>query len=1846
MRKKIQLTTVVSESDDSKRSRWEGSKRRRKSFSFLMSNVLCQGGMLIALLLAQSHTYAADVVLENSGMLGYTSLGGHDLGQSFTATKTGVISSIGVVDDGGAVSGTATLNIYSGAGNGGALLYTKSGIDFNSVDTVTDANNYTFHTITIDSTVNITSGSVYTFILSPAVALDVAYMDANYAGGELYSYDAVGGSEPSFDMAFQVTQGDSVSPPTITSAAYNATNSTLVVTGVGFTANGGGSDVDVSDLTVLGQGSGTRALLTSSDVEIDSSTQFTVTLGGADIAAVEALLNRDGTQSADSVTYNLAAADDFITAVTAGDTSDAVGNGITVSNALDTDGALTSAAGVTEPVGLTWSTDTVGEAVDLFDFTLTDGGGADGKAMTVSQIVINVSGTASDTDRAKITWRLNGNDVSNVTGVYNAGANTITFSGLSISIADGGNEVYTINGYYNDNTGLTNDHTVILSVDGDTDLTVGSSGTQMGVTTAVNNGTGTVMTDNIDPVVTSVSVPANSTYATGANLDFTVNFNENVTVNTGSGTPRLTLTAGATTRYASYISGTGSSALVFRYTVVAGDQDLNGIAIAATLDPNLGTLRDSAGNNINTTLNSVGSLASVLIDGQAPTVAEVTPVTTPDNDSTPNVTFSTTEAGTLAVGGSCGSGGGATVSGNNTITLTQPDNVTPLASGTYSDCTATVTDSAGNTSNVLTLTSFLIDLADPTVDTNVGKSLSEGGTGIVISTTELSGSDDVSSATNTTYTIVSAPTNGILRKSGSALASGGTFTQADLVANAITYDHDGSETVSDTFTFTITDQSGNVNNNGAANFTFTFTVGAINDAPSTTADSDSTNEDSAVMLDVLANDSDADGSLVAASVTVSIAASNGMTAVNPGTGGITYTPNADFEGIDTFSYTVEDNIGLASAATLVTITVNAQNDAPVAVADIVTIPPSTPVTIDVAGNDTDVDTGDNPDPTTIVVVGAASNGSAVFNGVTNKVDYTPNGGFTGADTFTYTIDDGTGATSNVATVTVNVQLPLDTDGDNVSDVQEGIDGTDPNDPQDYLDAVAPVLTVPADIIVDATGLFTSVTQARLLAAPESSTPTELQALVTVTDNIDGAGCCNATVPALTGGKLLLPPGRNEVTWRATDNKGNSTTVTQFVHVRPLVSMNKDQVTVEGALATIRIILNGKAPTYPFQVPYVIDAASTANGSDHDLTNGTVTFNAGETVATISVNIASGDGAEGDEILTVALDDRTTASEDLAAGFGADIYDINSGASVQHNLTIVEDNVAPVVSLQVQQGGGNTIQITNAGGQVTVTATAEDLNVGDSVSLDWSASDNTLVDTDGDLADLTFVFDPSGLNEGRYAAVLTATDSQGAKDTATVNFVLVAALPTLSSGVDTDGDGTDDDIEGTADSDDDGIPDYLDNIAASNVLPESATQTNSFLIESDPGVRVRLGQFALAGASGGASLSEEDIDRQEGLTNDEEYDLTGGIFDFEIHELPVPGQQVRIVVPQNVAIPTNSVYRKFQNGAWTTFVDDDNNDIHSSAGDLGYCPPPGDDSWQTGLTAGHFCVQLTIEDGGPNDADGEVNSAILDPGSLGTLSVAPVAPTTTTPTATGVHSSGGGGGSAGLGLLGMLLLLGAVKNYRARNGLLSIVVVSGGLTLLLPSQESYAVDWQTVSSNSFVEFEVFAAEGSQKRSDFVSDMAGYGVDTNVTAYDVTRVGYQVSLGYTFNPYATLLVGYTDLGDVDLDFETSTTDQDLLRHALGQSHPQTGDGLSIAYRYSHSVMKDLSVFADAGLFIWSSDIDTQNTGGSPKADDGVDPMLALGIDYSILKNSSIGLKYRYHRLDDQNLNGLGLLFRVGF
>jgi VCBS repeat-containing protein len=172
-------------------------------------------------------------------------------------------------------------------------------------------------------------------------------------------------------------------------------------------------------------------------------------------------------------------------------------------------------------------------------------------------------------------------------------------------------------------------------------------------------------------------------------------------------------------------------------------------------------------------------------------------------------------------------------------------------------------------------------------------------------------------------------------------------------------------------------------------------------------DAVTTAEDTAIDINVLANDTDPDGdTLTVAAVGVP---SKGAATINSN-GTVKYTPQANFHGTDSFTYAVTDG-ALVSSAT-VTVTVTSVNDAPVAAADTVEVTKSTPKTIDVRANDTDVD----GDTLTLVSTSTPAHGSAVI--AAGKVTYTPIEGYVGADAFTYVISDGTTTATGSVTITV------------------------------------------------------------------------------------------------------------------------------------------------------------------------------------------------------------------------------------------------------------------------------------------------------------------------------------------------------------------------------------------------------------------------------------------------------------------------------------------------------------------------------------------------------------------------------------------------------------------------------------------------------------------------------------------------------------------------------------------------------------------------------------------------------------------------------------------------------------
>jgi hypothetical protein len=213
----------------------------------------------------------------------------------------------------------------------------------------------------------------------------------------------------------------------------------------------------------------------------------------------------------------------------------------------------------------------------------------------------------------------------------------------------------------------------------------------------------------------------------------------------------------------------------------------------------------------------------------------------------------------------------------------------------------------------------------------------------------------------------------------------------------------------DSFTYEVADQGGATDENGLTDeATVTVTVTPVNDAPVAVNDSATADEDAPVNVDVLANDSDPDGD--ALTVTIGTPPFNGLASVQAD-GTVTYTPEADFNGQDSFVYEVDDG-GLAAQAT-VTVTVTPVNDAPVAVDDSARTDEDAAVEIDVLANDSDPD----GDALTVTMRSQPSNGRAsVVSG--HAVTYTPKRDFHGEDSFVYEVGDGEATAEATVTVTV------------------------------------------------------------------------------------------------------------------------------------------------------------------------------------------------------------------------------------------------------------------------------------------------------------------------------------------------------------------------------------------------------------------------------------------------------------------------------------------------------------------------------------------------------------------------------------------------------------------------------------------------------------------------------------------------------------------------------------------------------------------------------------------------------------------------------------------------------------
>ncbi|MCU4154678.1 tandem-95 repeat protein [Carboxylicivirga sp. A043] len=238
-------------------------------------------------------------------------------------------------------------------------------------------------------------------------------------------------------------------------------------------------------------------------------------------------------------------------------------------------------------------------------------------------------------------------------------------------------------------------------------------------------------------------------------------------------------------------------------------------------------------------------------------------------------------------------------------------------------------------------------------------------------------------------------------------------------SGTITYTPNSNYNGSDSFEYSVADSDGARNQ-----ATVTITVNPVNDAPDVLDDSYSIDEDQESTFDILANDSDIENSIVESSIEIRTQPSNGQVTINANN--VSYAPNADYNGNDSFRYSVADEDGLRSEAS-VQITINAVNDAPRLNNDTYSTNEDESIRMAVLENDEDID--NDIEVSSLNIASWPSNGSlSIDNG---EIIYVPNDNFNGSEEIAYTVADESGSVSNTASVNITIipvnDLPIAND---------------------------------------------------------------------------------------------------------------------------------------------------------------------------------------------------------------------------------------------------------------------------------------------------------------------------------------------------------------------------------------------------------------------------------------------------------------------------------------------------------------------------------------------------------------------------------------------------------------------------------------------------------------------------------------------------------------------------------------------------------------------------------------------------------------------------------------------------
>ncbi|MGD1468585.1 tandem-95 repeat protein, partial [Vibrio harveyi] len=585
--------------------------------------------------------------------------------------------------------------------------------------------------------------------------------------------------------------------------------------------------------------------------------------------------------------------------------------------------------------------------------------------------------------------------------------------------------------------------------------------------------------------------------------------------------------------------------------------------------------------------------------------------------------------------------------------------------------------------------------------------------------------------------------------------------------------------------------------------TVAVTVNPVNDAPVAVNDAVSTDEDTAVTIDVLANDSDPENDTLTITA-ASVPAEQGTVTIVDGK--LVFTPAENFNGDATISYTVSD--GQLTDDATVAVTVNPVNDAPVAVNDTVATDEDTAVTIDVLANDSD------PENDTLTITAAsvpAEQGTVTI--VDGKLVFTPAENFNGDATISYTISDGQLTDDATVAVTVNpvndapvaVNDTVATDEDTAVTIDVLANDSDPeNDTLTITAASVPaeqgtvtivdgklVFTPAENFNGDATISYTTsdgelsddatvevtvnpVNDAPVAAndtvATDEDTAVTIDVLANDSDpENDQLTITNASVPteqgtvAIVDGKLVFTPVENfngDATISYTVSDGQLTDdATVAVTVNPVndapVAVNDTVATDEDTAVTIDVLANDSDPEND---TLTITAASVpAEQGTVTIVDGKLVFTPAENFngdATISYTISDGQLTDDATVAVtvnpvndapVAVDDTVTTDEDTAV-----TIDVLANDSDPENDTLT----ITAASVPAEQG---TVAIVD--GKLVFTP-AENFN-GDA-TISYTISDGQLTD------DATVAVTVNPVNDAPVAVDDTVTTDE---DTAVTIDVL-------------------------------------------------------------------------------------------------------------------------------------------------------------------------------------------------------------------------------------------------------------------------------------------------------------------------------------------------------------------------------------------------------------------------------------------------------------------------------------------